>query len=112
MPSRRGRADGEPGCTSLPGSAKSLVGNGDFTYFSRRAADTREYFQPLAERMNWSDNCSAINEMEPSPMWIHESAEERTVRWNWIAILSYAASLAVSLAIWKGVFLAAGRLLK
>jgi hypothetical protein len=45
-------------------------------------------------------------------MWIHESAEERPVHWNWIAILSYAASLAVSLAIWKGVFLAAGRLMK
>jgi hypothetical protein len=43
-------------------------------------------------------------------MWIRES--ERSVHWNWIAIFSYAASLAVSLAIWKGVFLAAGRLLK
>jgi len=43
-------------------------------------------------------------------MWISES--ERCVHWNWIAIFSYAASLAVSLAIWKGVFLAAGRLLK
>jgi len=43
-------------------------------------------------------------------MWIHES--ERDVHWNWIAILSYTASLAVSLAIWKGVFLALGRLAK
>jgi hypothetical protein len=43
-------------------------------------------------------------------MWIRES--ERCIHWNWIAIFSYAASLAVSLAIWKGVFLAAGRLLK
>ena len=43
-------------------------------------------------------------------MWIRES--ERSVHWNWIAIFSYAASLAVSLAIWKGVFLAAGLLLK
>jgi hypothetical protein len=43
-------------------------------------------------------------------MWIRES--ERCMHWNWIAIFSYAASLAVSLAIWKGVFLAAGRLLK
>jgi len=43
-------------------------------------------------------------------MWIRES--ERYVHWNWIAIFSYAVSLAVSLVIWKGVFLAAGLLLK
>ncbi len=43
-------------------------------------------------------------------MWTRES--ERSVHWNWIAIFSYAASLAVSLAIWKGLFLAAGHLLK
>ncbi len=49
-------------------------------------------------------------------MWIPEGAaqeqQERPVHWNWIAILSFAGSVAVSLAIWKGVFLAAGRLLK
>jgi hypothetical protein len=39
---------------------------------------------------------------EPSPMWIRES--ESYVQWNWIAIFSYTASLAVSLAIWRGVF--------
>jgi hypothetical protein len=43
-------------------------------------------------------------------MWIRES--ERCIHWNWIAIFSYAASLGVSLAIWRGVFLAAGLLLK
>jgi hypothetical protein len=43
-------------------------------------------------------------------MWIH--ASERDIHWNWIAILSYTASLAVSLAIWKGLFLAVGRLVK
>jgi hypothetical protein len=35
-------------------------------------------------------------------MWIRES--ESYVQWNWIAIFSYTASLAVSLAIWRGVF--------
>jgi hypothetical protein len=46
-------------------------------------------------------------------MWIRESAEERTVCvGTGLPSFSYAASLAVSLAIWKGVFLAAGRLLK
>jgi hypothetical protein len=43
-------------------------------------------------------------------MWIHES--ERYGHWNWIAILSYSASLVVSLAIWKGLFMAVGRLAK
>jgi hypothetical protein len=35
-------------------------------------------------------------------MWIRES--DRYVQWNWIAIFSYTASLAVSLAIWRGLF--------
>ncbi len=43
-------------------------------------------------------------------MWIHE--RETNVRWNWTAILSYTASVAVSLAIWKGLFLAVGLLVK
>jgi hypothetical protein len=43
-------------------------------------------------------------------MWIREN--ERDGNWNWIAILSYTASLVVSLAIWKGLFLAVGRLAK
>ncbi|MFY9645851.1 MAG: hypothetical protein WAK29_11775 [Terriglobales bacterium] len=34
------------------------------------------------------------------------------IHWNWVAIFSYAASLVVSVAIWKGVFLAVGRLVK
>ena len=34
-------------------------------------------------------------------MWIRES--DRSVQYNWIAIFSYTASLAVSLAIWKGL---------
>ena len=34
-------------------------------------------------------------------MWIHEGDSEKCVHWNWIAIFSYAASLAVSLAIWS-----------
>jgi hypothetical protein len=43
-------------------------------------------------------------------MWIRES--ERYVQWNWIAIFSYTASLAVSLAIWTGIFRAVERLVK
>ncbi len=43
-------------------------------------------------------------------MWIRES--ERYVQWNWIAIFSYTVSLAVSVAIWRGLFLAVERLVK
>ena len=43
-------------------------------------------------------------------MWIR--ANESDVHWNWTAILSYTASEAVRLAIWKGLFLAFGRLVK
>jgi hypothetical protein len=54
-------------------------------------------------------------------MWIRKSAggievdadaNERYVQWNWIAILSYTASLAVSLAIWDGLYRAVERLVK
>ncbi len=37
---------------------------------------------------------------------------ESCVHWNWIAIFSYTASLAVSLAIWTGLFRAVERLVK
>ena len=43
-------------------------------------------------------------------MWIRES--ERCIHWNWIAIFSYGASLAVSLAIWRSLFLAVEHLVK
>jgi len=43
-------------------------------------------------------------------MWTRDS--DRFLHWNWIAIFSYTASLAVSLAIWKGVFRAVGYLVK
>jgi hypothetical protein len=43
-------------------------------------------------------------------MRIHQN--QKCARWNWIAIFSFSASLAVSLAIWKGVFLAVGRLVR
>jgi len=43
-------------------------------------------------------------------MWARE--RESCVHWNWIAIFSYAASLAVSVAIWTGLFLAVEHLLK
>jgi hypothetical protein len=37
-------------------------------------------------------------------MWTQES--DRSVQWNWIAIFSYTASLVISLAIWRELFLA------
>jgi hypothetical protein len=43
-------------------------------------------------------------------MWIRES--ERFSHLNWFAIFSYTASLAISLAIWRGVFRAVGYLVK
>jgi hypothetical protein len=38
-------------------------------------------------------------------------ANEKSIHWNWIAIFSYAGSLAVSLAIWMGLIRAVGHLL-
>jgi hypothetical protein len=43
-------------------------------------------------------------------MLIRES--ERYVQWNWIAIFSYTVSLAVSLAIWRGLFRAVEHLVR
>jgi hypothetical protein len=43
-------------------------------------------------------------------MWIHEG--DHYLQINWIAIFSYTASLAISLAIWRGLFLAVGHLVK
>ena len=43
-------------------------------------------------------------------MWIHEG--EQYVEFNWIAVVSYTASLALSLAIWRGLFIAVERLLR
>jgi hypothetical protein len=38
--------------------------------------------------------------------------ENESVRWNWVAIFSYAASIAFSLAVWRGLFLAVERLIE
>ncbi len=43
-------------------------------------------------------------------MWTREP--DRRVHWNWTVILSYAASLALSLAIWGGLFRAVEHLVK
>lgn len=43
-------------------------------------------------------------------MWILES--EKSVHLNWIAILSYTGSLALSLAIWTGLFRVVGHFVK
>jgi hypothetical protein len=77
-----------------------------------------ECFQLLAERRKRLDNCSLIayhhlehhHYEEPSPMWIRES--DKYVQLNWVAIFSYTASLAVSLAIWRGLFRAVQLLVK
>jgi len=45
-----------------------------------------------------------------SPMLVHE--REQSAQLNWIAILSYTGSVAVSLAIWVGLFLVVGRFVK
>jgi hypothetical protein len=82
----------------------------DFTHFKQIVRQWRKYFQALGERMNGVIIADYHAAEEPSPMWIHE--RETDVRWNWTAILSYTASVAVSLAIWKGLFLAVGRLVK
>jgi hypothetical protein len=69
--------------------------------FRTRAAKPSEYFQLLTEKNKRSDSCCRATR-SPSPMWIRES--ERCVHWNWTAIFSYTAALAVSLAIWRGLF--------
>jgi hypothetical protein len=43
-------------------------------------------------------------------MWIHQ--RNKPAHLNWVAILSYTASLAVSVVIWTGVFRAVGYLVK
>jgi hypothetical protein len=45
-------------------------------------------------------------------MWTRESDRYVHRNWNWIAIVSYTASLAVSLAIWRGLFRAVEHLMK
>jgi hypothetical protein len=68
-------------------------------------------FRYLPKMTKGLDNCCQIRRLEePSPMWIRE--RDCYVHCNWIAIFSYTASLAVSLAIWRGVFRAIGHLVK
>jgi hypothetical protein len=43
-------------------------------------------------------------------MSLHET--ERSIRTNWIAVFSYSASLALSLAIWTGLIRAIAHLVK
>jgi hypothetical protein len=72
--------------------------HGDFIQFSKQIAMSGYVFKLLAGKGKRSDDWCHIQRIkEPSPMWIHES--ERCVHWNWVAIFSYTASLAVSLAI-------------
>jgi len=79
--------------------------------FRKRTAMPKECFQLLAKQSQRAVNCYRIKRSkEPSPMRILES--ERCVQWNWIAIFSYTASLAVSLAIWTGLFRAVAHLVK
>jgi hypothetical protein len=70
-----------------------------------------ESFQWFAKTDEGADNCFLHRRIkEPSPMRVRES--DGCVQRNWVAIFSYSASLVVSLAIWRGVFLAVGRLVK
>jgi len=46
--------------------------------------------------------------MEPPPMWIREFDED--TRLNWVAILSFGASLLFSITIWIGIIRAVERL--
>ena len=34
---------------------------------------------------------------------MHVRKTERAIQWNWVAIFSYAACVAISAAIWTGV---------
>ncbi len=43
-------------------------------------------------------------------MWTREP--EKRVHWNWTVIFSFAVSLALSLAIWRGLFQAVEHLVK
>jgi hypothetical protein len=70
----------------------------------------RNVFNYLQKKRNGWIIAPALTNEEPSPMWIRES--DRSVQYNWIAIFSYTASLAVSLAIWKGLFRAVQLLVK
>jgi hypothetical protein len=45
-------------------------------------------------------------------MWIRERDTYFHRDWNWTALFSYTASLAVSLAIWTGLFRVVERLVK
>jgi hypothetical protein len=44
-------------------------------------------------------------------MWIPKT-EDQLVEYNWVAIFSYAASFALSLAIWGGLYQALRLLLR
>ena len=44
-------------------------------------------------------------------MWIR-GTEQQSVEWNWVAIISYAGSLVVSLAMWAGILQAIRHLVR
>lgn len=95
--------------TGFGSDRANFVSLSDFTHLQEAARDGHECLQLVVGGANGQVIAYELHE-EPSPMWIRES--ERCVHWNWIAIFSYAASLAISLAIWRGVFRVVGHLVK
>jgi hypothetical protein len=70
------------------------------------------FFNHLRKKLNGCIIARNQPIKEPSPMWIRESDRCVHRSWNWFAIFSYTVSLAVSLAIWRGLFLAVEHLMK
>jgi hypothetical protein len=73
----------------------------------------REFEQLLAKKDRAQDNASGTNNpysnsnstayrQEPPPMWVRESY--RRVPLNWVAIVSFTTSAAVSIGVWAGIF--------
>jgi hypothetical protein len=71
----------------------------------------REFKQSLAKKDRAQDNASSTANpynnstayrQEPPPMWVRESY--RCVQLNWVAIVSFTTSAAVSIGVWAGIF--------
>jgi hypothetical protein len=70
----------------------------------------REFEQLLAKQDRAQDNASGTANpsnsnayrQEPPPMWVRESY--RCVQLNWVAIVSFTTSAAVSIGVWAGIF--------
>jgi hypothetical protein len=94
------------GRANFPGAGQfhPLSGNG--------SRSPMKFINHLQKKLNGCIIAPHQRIKEPSPMWIR--ADDRSVQrsWNWFAIFSYTASLALSLAIWRSVFRAVEHLIK